>query len=38
MASWMHGDFMNAWQPQELAARVRNCIDQNVKCNAAGNL
>jgi hypothetical protein len=38
MASSMHGDFMNAWQPQALAARVRNCIDQNVKCNAAGNL
>jgi hypothetical protein len=37
MASSMHGDFMNAWQPQALAARVRNCVDQSVKCNAAGN-
>jgi hypothetical protein len=38
MASSMHGDFMNAWQPRALAARVRNCVDQNVKCNSAGNL
>jgi hypothetical protein len=37
MASSMHGDFMNAWQPQALAARVRNCVDQGVKCNSAGN-
>jgi hypothetical protein len=37
MASSMHGDFMNAWQPAAQAARVRNCIDQKVKCNAAGN-
>jgi hypothetical protein len=37
MASSMHGDFMNAWQPQAQAARVRNCIDQSVKCNSAGN-
>jgi hypothetical protein len=37
MASSMHGDFMNAWQPAAQAARVRNCIDQSVKCNAAGN-
>jgi hypothetical protein len=38
MASSMHGDFMNAWQPAALAARVRNCVDQKVKCNSAGNL
>ena len=37
MASSMHGDFMNAWQPAAQAARVRNCIDQSVKCNSAGN-
>jgi hypothetical protein len=37
MASSMHGDFMNAWQPAALAARVRNCVDQGVKCNSAGN-
>ncbi|WP_433728051.1 DUF1996 domain-containing protein [Actinoplanes sp. CA-051413] len=37
MASSMHGDFMNAWLPAAQAARVRNCIDQSVKCNAAGN-
>jgi hypothetical protein len=37
MASSMHGDFMNAWQPAALAARVRNCVDQKVKCNSAGN-
>jgi hypothetical protein len=37
MASSMHGDFMNAWQPAALAARVRNCVDQRVKCNSAGN-
>ncbi|MGX6603473.1 DUF1996 domain-containing protein [Micromonosporaceae bacterium Da 78-11] len=37
MASSMHGDFMNAWQPAAQAARVRNCIDQSAKCNAAGN-
>ena len=37
MASSMHGDFMNAWQPAAQAARVRNCINQSAKCNAAGN-
>jgi hypothetical protein len=29
---------MNAWQQQAQWARVRNCINQNVKCDAAGNL
>jgi hypothetical protein len=33
----MHGDFFNAWEPAALAARVRNCLDQGVKCNADGN-
>lgn len=33
----MHGDFFNAWEPAALAARVRNCLDQAVKCNADGN-
>lgn len=32
----MHGDFFNAWEPEALAARVRNCLDQAVKCNADG--
>jgi hypothetical protein len=32
----MHGDFFNAWQDAAQAARVRDCIDQNVKWNAAG--
>ncbi|MGV9212846.1 DUF1996 domain-containing protein [Micromonospora sp. RB23] len=33
----MHADFFNAWKDEALAARVRNCLDQNVKCNSAGN-
>lgn len=33
----MHADFFNAWQPEALAVRVRNCVDQHVKCDAAGN-
>lgn len=32
----MHADFFNAWDEEALAARVRNCINQGVKCNAAG--
>jgi hypothetical protein len=32
----MHADFFNAWQPAALAERVRNCLDQHVKCNAQG--
>ncbi|MFI5841346.1 DUF1996 domain-containing protein [Catenuloplanes sp. NPDC051500] len=32
----MHGDFVNAWVPQALAERVRNCINQHAKCNAQG--
>jgi hypothetical protein len=32
----MHGDFFNAWDENELARRVRDCIDQSVKCNASG--
>ncbi|MCW2504646.1 MAG: hypothetical protein JWO79_2930 [Actinomycetia bacterium] len=33
----MHGDFFNAWDENELARRVRDCIDQSVKCNANGD-
>ncbi|WP_326562147.1 DUF1996 domain-containing protein [Micromonospora sp. NBC_01796] len=33
----MHADFFNAWEDDALAARVRNCLDQGVKCNSAGN-
>ena len=33
----MHADFFNAWKDDALAARVRNCLDQGVKCNSAGN-
>jgi hypothetical protein len=33
----MHADFFNAWEPDALAARVRNCVDRAVKCNSAGN-
>ena len=32
----MHADFFNAWDPAALAERVRTCLDQAVKCNAAG--
>jgi hypothetical protein len=32
----MHADFFNAWEPAALAARVRNCLDQGVKCNSEG--
>jgi hypothetical protein len=32
----MHADFFNAWQPKAQAERVRNCLDQHVKCNARG--
>ena len=32
----MHADFFNGWDEDALAARVRNCLNQAVKCNAAG--
>ncbi|RIX28574.1 DUF1996 domain-containing protein [Amnibacterium setariae] len=32
----MHADFFNAWDDDALAQRVRDCLDQGVKCNAAG--
>jgi hypothetical protein len=32
----MHADFFNAWEPDALSARVRTCLDQKAKCNAAG--
>jgi hypothetical protein len=33
----MHADFFNAWDDAAQAARVRNCLDQDAKCNSAGN-
>jgi hypothetical protein len=32
MASSIHGDFMNAWDPAKLAALVKICINANAKC------
>lgn len=32
----MHGDFFNAWPVEELARRVRDCINPIVKCGADG--
>jgi hypothetical protein len=32
----MHADFFNAWEPAAQAQRVRDCLDQKVKCNAQG--
>ncbi|WP_198943474.1 DUF1996 domain-containing protein [Actinokineospora bangkokensis] len=32
----MHGDFFNAWPEDELARRVRDCINPIVKCGANG--
>lgn len=32
----MHADFFNAWDDDALAQRVRDCLDQGVKCNAQG--
>ncbi|SNT65819.1 protein of unknown function [Asanoa hainanensis] len=32
----MHADFFNAWEPAALAARVRNCVNQGVKCGSDG--
>ncbi|MGI5241523.1 DUF1996 domain-containing protein [Dactylosporangium sp. CA-139066] len=32
MASSMHGDFMNAWKPENLGPLVRICLDQKAKC------
>jgi len=32
MASSIHGDFMNAWTPANLAALVKVCIDAHAKC------
>jgi hypothetical protein len=33
----MHGDFFNVWDENELARRVRDCVNQSVKCNANGD-
>ncbi|MEU7918109.1 DUF1996 domain-containing protein [Micromonospora zamorensis] len=30
--SSMHGDFMNAWEPERLADLVKSCLNQNAKC------
>jgi hypothetical protein len=32
MASSMHGDLMNAWEPAELAKFVKVCINEGYKC------
>ncbi|MFE9064593.1 DUF1996 domain-containing protein [Streptomyces violaceusniger] len=32
----MHGDFFNAWPEDEMARRVRDCINVIVKCGADG--
>ncbi len=32
----MHADFFNAWEPKALAERVRNCLNQGVKCGSDG--
>ena len=32
MASSMHGDFMNGWEPAKLSALVKVCIDAHAKC------
>lgn len=32
LPSSMHGDFVNAWQPEKLAALVKTCINQKAKC------
>ncbi|MEU5785906.1 DUF1996 domain-containing protein [Micromonospora lupini] len=30
--SSMHGDFMNAWEPDHLGALVKSCLNQSAKC------
>jgi Domain of unknown function (DUF1996) len=32
-----HGDFMNAWDPEELERRVRDCINPSRTCGTDGN-
>jgi hypothetical protein len=32
MASSMHGDFMNGWDPAHLGDLVKTCLNQNAKC------
>jgi Domain of unknown function (DUF1996) len=34
----LHADFFNAWQPAALAQRVRDCLNQHVKCDAEGRM
>jgi hypothetical protein len=34
----LHADFFNAWEKDALAQRVRDCLNQHVKCNAAGQM
>ena len=31
-----HGDFINAWEPRELARRIRDCLAPAVKCDPYG--
>ncbi|MFD7123035.1 MULTISPECIES: hypothetical protein [Streptomyces] len=32
----MHGDFFNVWPKEEMAQRVRDCINAIVKCGFDG--
>jgi hypothetical protein len=34
MASSIHGDFMNAWDPAKIGALVKVCINANAKCGS----
>jgi hypothetical protein len=36
-ASSIHGDAFFAWEPDAMAARVKNCVVQTTPCNTAGN-
>ena len=36
MASSMHGDAFFAWEPEAMARRVKDCVDQLVTCNTSG--
>jgi Domain of unknown function (DUF1996) len=31
-----HGDFINAWEPRELARRIRDCLAPKIKCDPYG--
>ncbi len=34
MASSIHGDFMNAWEPAKIGALVKVCINAGAKCGS----